>query len=320
MGSHSRILLALVVIVAVCGCATIDRPVVGTLEGGKSVSPVLSAPASSRNLKRKVAIARFSNETKYDKSIFFDEDKERERASRQATDILSAKLTATEKFILLERADIDKINNELKYGRVSSLKIPADYLILGSISEFGRKDTSQVGIFSRTKKQTAYAKVNIRLVDIVTNQVIYSEEGEGEAFTETGTVMGLGGRASYDSTLNDKAASAAISKMVSNIVERLLNKPWRSFILSKDGDYYVISGGKTQGVRMNDVFNVYKKGATVKNPQTGIPVELPGKLVGKLVVMQLVGKTQNDELSVCSVAEGNLPGGGFEDYYVEEKE
>ena len=134
-------------------------------------------------MKRKVAIARFTNETKYGQSFFFD--KNQDPIGKQAMDILSARLAATEKFILLERADIEKINHELGAGNLSNLKIPADYLIIGSVSDLANV-TGDVGIFSRTKKQTAYAKVNVRLVDVYTSQVIYSEEGAGEAYSETG--------------------------------------------------------------------------------------------------------------------------------------
>jgi len=207
-------------------CATLDKPEVQVVAEKKPQVSKTLAEAPQRFLKRKVAIARFSNETKYGQSFFLDEN--RDWVGKQAMDILSSRLVATEKFILLERADFEKINKELAVGNLASLQIPADYLIVGSVSEFGRKTTGEVGVLSRTKKQTAYARVNIRLVDIHTGQVIYSEEGEGEAYSEVGTVMGVGGRAGYDSTLNDKAISAAISKLVNNVVENLLEKPWRS--------------------------------------------------------------------------------------------
>ena len=63
-------------------------------------------------LKRKVAIARFSNETQYAKGVFYDKDND--PIGKQAVDILSTKLASTNKFILLERQDMDKIMEELK--------------------------------------------------------------------------------------------------------------------------------------------------------------------------------------------------------------
>jgi curli biogenesis system outer membrane secretion channel CsgG len=298
-------------------CATVKRPEIETLPEKKpQISKTLTQEAPQRYLKRKVAIARFTNETKYGQSFFFDQD--RDWIGKQAMDILSARLGATEKFILLERADIEKINKELASGNLSSLKIPADYLIVGSVSEFGRKVTGDVGIFSRSKRQTAYAKVNIRLIDVYTSQIIYSEEGGGEAFSEAGEVLGVGGRAGYDSTLNDKAISAAISKLVSNIVGNLLEKPWRSYILSYQDGMYIIAGGKSQGIKDGDAFGVYQKGKRVLNPQTNMMIELPSKLIGTIKVHSSIGSGPINEVSMCSVLSGDLPKEYYEQFFVQQ--
>jgi len=297
-------------------CATVQKSEVEVIETKPQISKVLTAEAPTRFLKRKVAIARFSNETKYGQSFFIDENKD--VIGKQAMDILSAKLTATDKFILLERADMEKINKELKLGDLANLNIPADYLIVGSISEFGRKEVSDVGVFSRVKKQQAYAKVNVRLIDVSSGQIIYSAEGVGEAFSEAGSVMGIGAHAGYDSTLNDKVISAAISKLVNNVIENLLDKPWRSYLLSYEGGSYIISGGKSQGIGIDDVFGVYKKGQKIKNPQTNMFIELPGRLVGKLRVQQLLGDNPNNEISLCTAASSDLPTDNFSEYYIQE--
>jgi len=298
-------------------CATIKKPEVEELPvKTPQVSKVLKEEAPQRFLKRKVAISRFTNETKYGQSFFLDQNQD--LIGKQAMDILSSRLAATDKFLLLERADIEKINRELKIGGISSLNIPADYLIVGSVSEFGRKETGEVGIFSRTKRQSTYAKVNVRLVDIYTGQIIYSEEGEGEAFSEAGTVLGIGGRAGYDSTLNDKVISAAISKLVNNLVENLLEKPWRSFVLAYQDGSYIIAGGKSQGIKEGDLFGVYQKGNRVLNPQTNMYIELPGKLLGTIKVNSMVGKDPVNEISVCSVQSGTIPTAKFEELYIQE--
>jgi curli biogenesis system outer membrane secretion channel CsgG len=310
-------ILAIVCLFLSQSCATIKKPEIETLPEKKpQISKTLAQELPKTYLKRKVAVARFTNETKYGQSFFFDKDQD--PIGKQAMDILSARLAATEKFVLLERADIEKINKELAIGNLSSLKIPADYLIVGSVSEFGRKVTGEVGVFSRTQKQTAYAKVNIRLIDVYTNQIIYSEEGEGEAFSEVGEVLGVGGRAGYDSTLNDRAISAAISKLVNKIVENLLEKPWRSYILSFQDGMYIIAGGKSQGVKEEDVFGVYRRGKQVLNPQTKMMIELPSIFIGTIKVHSCIGSDSINEVSMCSVQSGDLPKGNFEELYVQE--
>ena len=132
---------------------------------------------------------------------------------KQAVDILSTKLASSGKFILLERMDFDLIENEMKIADNENYqKIGADYLIIGSITEFGRKNVGDLKVFSRSKTQTVEAGVSIRLVDVSTGQIIYSEESKGQAQTMNKTTMGLGQRTDYDATLSDKAISAAISQ------------------------------------------------------------------------------------------------------------
>lgn len=297
-------------------CATVKPPVTEDISNTKQIISKTILDQQERSLKRKVAIARFSNETKYGRG-FFDKENE-DRLGKQAMDILSSKLVETDKFLLLERTDLEQISKEKEIANLKAMDIPADYLIVGSVTEFGRKTTSDVGLFSRTKKQTAYAKVSIRLVDVRTSQIIYSEEGEGEAFVEAGTVLGMGNTAEYDATLNDKVINAAISKLVNNIVERLLDNPWKSYLIAYEEGNYFIAGGEKQGIKVGDEFVVYKRGTVVKNPQTNSDIELPGKMVSRIKVISTIPGTEITELSICSKLSGELPLEDFSEYYIQE--
>ncbi len=261
----------------------------------------LSAQGEQRTIKRKVAIGRFSNETQYAKGLFYDKDNDPMR--KQALDILSSKLASSGKFILLEREDLDLLVAE---AGEDMKKIGADYIILGSITEFGRKNEGQQKVFSSTKTQTVEAGVSIRLVESATGLIIYSDEAKGYAETTTKETLGVGGKAGYDATLSDKAISAAISQLVENIINKCMDKPWRSYILSVEDGTYIISGGASQGLAANDRFNVYKKGKSVKNPQTGMMIELPGSKVGEVTVISSIGDTPESEISFCSYSGEDL--------------
>lgn len=292
------------------GCTTTQKVVKVESQVQEISKPI------DRTLKRKVAIARFSNETQYAKGIFYN--KENDPIGKQAVDILSTKLASSEKFILLERQDFDKIMEELKIGETNAQKIGADYLIIGSVTEFGRKTTGDVNAFSRSKTQTVQAGVSIRLVDVSTGQIIYSEEAKGEAETTAKSVMGLGEHADYDATLSDKAISAAISKLVENVINKCMDKPWKSYFLTYDNESIIISGGKSQGIKMGDQFAVVEKGKSVKNPQTGMMMELPGKKVGKIKVDFVGGDNPESEFSTVSFVEGSIDKNSLTNYYVKE--
>jgi curli biogenesis system outer membrane secretion channel CsgG len=306
----------------VTACATVkESSLTPTVENTKTVSKVLQPEITNKKyLKRKVAIGRFTNETKYGQSFFID--KNNDRIGKQAMDILSAKLFDTERFIMLERADLAQIEKELSMEGSSDLQNSADFLIVGSISEFGRKNTSEVGVFSRVKKQEANATVHIRLIDVSTGQIIYSESGKGVAFSEAGTVLGVGDKAGYDSSLNDKVLDAAITNLASNIIENMLDKPWRSYVLSEDEGNLIISGGKSQNIAQGSKFTVYKSGKKVKNPQTGMYISLPGKPIGDVEVLMTMGDTAQSEVSIAEVISGNfskyVTAGDFSSLYIQE--
>ena len=250
-------------------------------------------------IKRKVAIGRFSNETQYAKGIFYDRDND--PMGKQAMDILSAKLAASNKFMLLERSDLSTLLEECQKGDGTVATIGADYMIIGSITEFGRKNVGKNGVFSSQVSQVVEAAVSIRLVDVSTGLMIYADEAKGQAELTTKTKMGVGGAASYDATLSDKAISEAIGQLVENIINKCTDSPWKTYFLAYDSDAVLIAGGASQGLKEGMTFDIKTRGKKVKNPQTGIMIELPGKLVGTATVLMMGGDTPETEYSFVSV-------------------
>jgi curli biogenesis system outer membrane secretion channel CsgG len=273
-----------------------------------------AAAQEERTIKRKVAIGRFSNETQYAKGLFYD--RENDPMRKQALDILSTKLAASGKFILLEREDLDILVQE---AGAEMNKIGADYIILGAVTEFGRKTEGQQKVFSSTKTQTVEAGVSIRLVETATGLIIYSDEAKGSAEISAKKVLGFGESAGFDATLSDKAIADALSKLVDNIVAKCMDKPWKSYVLSVEDGTYVISGGASQGLAAGDKFNLYLKGKTVKNPQTGMDVELPGTKIGQMTVLSSFGDMPENEISFCSYEGEAIDVENLSNYYIMDK-
>ena len=269
---------------------------------------------NDKTLKRKVAIGRFSNETQYGKGIFYDRDNDPMR--KQALDILSAKLAASGKFILLERDGLEELITE---AGADMQKIGADYVILGSITKFGRKVEGDQRVFSSTKTQTVEAGVSIRLVEVASGLIIYSDEASGYAETSSKTTLGIGGTAGFDATLSDKAISAALSQLVENIINKCMDKPWRGYVLAVEDGNYIISGGKTQGITEGARFQLMKKGKMVNNPQTGMKIELPGTKMGTLTVKSSIGDTPETEISFCSYEGEAIETEKLSGYYIMEE-
>ena len=143
--------------------------------------------------------------------------------------------------------------------------------------------------------------MSIRLVDVSTGLIIYSDEAKGSAELTTKTTMGIGGKAGYDATLSDKAISEAIGQLVENIINKCTNSPWKTYFLACDSDAKLIAGGNSQGIKEGMVFNIMTNGKKVKNPQTGVMITLPGKLVGTVKVIATGGDTPEAEYSFVEV-------------------
>lgn len=308
----------------ITGCASYDkREVVDSRPSAPN--PAAQAPvnpatagvnSSTRLLKRKVAVARFTNEAKGGSSSLFGEaynrDPNFDRLGKQAADMLSTELTRSGKFIVLERTDLNKLEAEselmgLSHDQFKKNLVGVDALIFGSIAEFGRKDVGEVQMFSRSRQQIAHAKVNARLVDPRTGHAFFSDDGAGDATLDQSTILGLGDRATFDSTLGDKALSAAVVNLIDKLINKLSDKPWTTNVLSVEGTNVIISGGERQGLRAGDHLKVMVPGKVIKSPQTGFNIQLPNAQIGELLVVSFFGDSETNEGSICRLVTGPAP-------------
>lgn len=182
-----------------------------------------------------------------------------------------------------------------------------------------RKSEGKQGLFSSSKKQSVEARVNLKLIDVSTGLVIFADEGSGNSAQFSKTVMGLGGKGDFDGTLEDKAISNAMDGLVTNVIQKCLdNNPWKAYILgeSKNGEY-IISGGKSQGIKIGDIYKVMTKGEKIKNPQTGIIIELPGEEVAKIKITKLMkGATPETEVSMAIITSGTIDPSQTSNYFI----
>lgn len=288
---------------------------VAVVENASSVE----TDSDGKGIKRKVAIGRFSNETQYAKGLFYD--KENDPIGKQALDILTSRLAASGKFLLIERSDLSEILSQSQANGSDLSSIGADYMIIGSVTEFGRKNIGKSNGFSTEKTQIVEAAVSIRIVDVATGLIIYSDEGRGEATMTSKSNLVKSQSAGFDATLSDKAISAAIGQLVENIINKCTDKPWRTYFLSYDEDGILIAGGESQGISIGDEFAIKTKGKKVKNPQTGIMIELPGKTVGSMRIILSAGDTPETEYSFVEIISGKdlIDSNNLSNYIIEEQ-
>ena len=307
-----RKIASLVATIIVAGCAT-QTPPIRSVEAPqpiaaqqKAQTAAVSAPATTPALKRKIALGRITNETTYGKTLL--RDNAGDPLGKQVADMLSKALTESGRFIVLERTDIGKLQDEAALAGTKLNLVGVDALVLGSLTEFGRKAVGETGFLSQSKRQVAFAKVDFRVVDASTGLVFFSVSGAGDSSTETASVAGFGSQASYDGTLNDAAIRIAVSEAVNKLATQMLSRRWQTSILAIEQGQVFISGGKGQGVRPGMNFIVETKGQRVKSPQTGFDVTLPGREVARIRVVSNFGESETNEGSVVALVSGSLQG------------
>jgi hypothetical protein len=179
-------------------------------------------------------------------------------------------------------------------------------LAVGAVTEFGTKSEWVDYGLSKTKVQTAHAKVAIRLIDPKTGVAFYSEFGEADARNESSQTLGFGGKSGYDATLTDKALNGAVAKLTGNMLTSLRARPWRAPIVDVQGNTIAVGAGKSSNLRPGMMLDIYKPGKKVQNKASNSTMELPGAVVGKAKVVSLFGEGLQ-EGAMCEVQGAQQP-------------
>jgi curli biogenesis system outer membrane secretion channel CsgG len=217
-----RLLPALLIISPLIfgGCATEDSR-------SLPVQQVSSASQAYTGARSPIAVGKFDNRSSYMRGVFSDGV---DRLGGQAKTILITHLQQSNRFNVLDRDNMEEIKRESTIkGTAQKLK-GADYVLTGDVTEFGRKevgDRQLFGLLGRGKTQIAYAKVALNIVDISTSEVVYSVQGAGEYELSNREIIGFGGTASYDSTLNGKVLDLAIREVVEHLVQAIDSGTWK---------------------------------------------------------------------------------------------
>lgn len=216
--TKTRLILCALVMGLLGGCAT---------ESHRSLTPetVASAGTPYNGPKFTLVVAKFQNRSTYMQGIFAEGD----QLGNQAKTILKTHLQNTGRFVLVDRENMKEIAEEAKIrGTKQELK-GAQVAVAGDVTEFGRRvtgDTQLFGILGYGKRQAAYAKVALNIVDVHTSEIIYAVQGAGEYELSNREVVGFGSTAGYDSTLNGKVLNLAITEAVNNLVAALERGQW----------------------------------------------------------------------------------------------
>ena len=209
--NYSALLVCAMIASTLAGCATESSQAL-------PVAVVASASRPYAGPRTLIAVGKFDNRSSFMRGIFSDGV---DRLGSQAKTILISHLQQTNRFNVLDRDNLGEMKQEADFKRQSQAIKGADFIVSGDVTEFGRKEVGDhqlFGIAGRGKTQIAYAKVTLNVVNIATSEVVYSSQGAGEYSLSNREVLGFGGTASYDATLNGKVIDLAMREAVERLV------------------------------------------------------------------------------------------------------
>lgn len=274
----------------------------------EAVTATPTEKAKSRHLgpKRRIGVVEFENKSAYGQG----------RLGGGATDILVGELAKTGRFIVVERAKLDKVLEEQKLGAGGLIDeatvartgkiLGLSAIVTGSVSNFGVNTVGSDFILMQRKRQVASVTVDIRAVDTETAQVLLADQGKGEASASHMQILGLGTRGGYNEILEGEALRAAISKLVENFVSQISKKPWSCRIAKvQDGTVY-LDAGQESGLKIGQKLAAYHLGEEIKSPTTGLAI---GRTEEKVAELEIEGFFGEDG-SKAVIKSGKAPSDG----------
>lgn len=219
---NTSVALAVALPLLMAGCATETSQAL-------AVKQTQAATRSYSGARVPMAVGKFDNRSSYMRGVFSDGV---DRLGSQAKTVLMTHLQQSNRFNVLDRDNLAEIKQEAGIqGAAQTLK-GADFVVTGDVTEFGRKevgDKQLFGILGRGKSQVAYANVALNIVNVRTSEVVYAVQGAGEYALSNREVVGFGGTASYDSTLNGKVLDLAIREAVDRLGEAIDSGVFKPF-------------------------------------------------------------------------------------------
>lgn len=142
------------------------------------------------------------------------------RIESQARVLLLTHLKQTGRFRIIE--------NPVYGNHEQAVEPESKYVIYGDVVEFGRNRTADWelwGLLSSGRRQIAYAKVNLLVINKQTSHIEYSTQGEGryKLHTRDYDDHSFGGRADFDSVLSGKVVDLAIVEAIDRLSESLIS-------------------------------------------------------------------------------------------------
>lgn len=242
--------------------------------------------------------------------------------------MLESALFATNRFIIVERGNLDAVMNEqdlasskraskstgvAQTGKIRSARYLATALITeASSNTSGDSGGVRIKGFSIGGSATKSSIVLVvKLVDTTTSEVVASERIRGVA-GKSGLNLGYTGRqwggelGTFAKTPMGEAAQDCINQAVKFIASKMESFPVEGNVVSVSEEAININLGENYGIVSGQTFAIRRKGEVLIDPETG---ESLGSSEGETLGMIEVVKSK-EKFSICKLVSGDMPARG----------
>ncbi|HNW43777.1 MAG TPA: CsgG/HfaB family protein [Elusimicrobiales bacterium] len=219
-----------------------------------------------------------------------------ENVGTGVAEMLVTALAETKKYTLIERSKLEAVMDEQKLGASGAVTaqtaakigrlLGAQYIITGSITEFGIKN-SKIGVgglekvlpfgggakMSKTKARTV---IDVRAIDATTAQIAAAAKGEGEkSSAEFSGDLSIApdfdfGKEGFDETILGKAARKAVDEVAKELGKKFDEGGTGAVkIIKIAGNQIYINSGEADGEKVGTVYNIFRPGEDMVDPDTG---------------------------------------------------
>lgn len=268
---------------------------------------LVGAPSSVfAQAKIRIAVSNFENNSTW--SWWGD------NLGRAAADELATQLVQTGKFTVIERAQLDAILQEQNLGASGAVTsataakvgklLGVQLLLTGSITAFSIKRTS-IGLRGiGGSYSNAESKVDARLVNTDTGEVMIVAVGQGNKRMGGGYFKGVSAEQTFDQGAAQEALRPAVEQVVVKLTEQTASlqsmtpaAPEGQIVSTRAGSYY-INRGAGAGVKVGQKFNVHHVVDEIKDAD--------GRLLDKVIeqtgVLEVTQVLANS--AVCKLVSG----------------
>jgi len=231
--------------------------------------------------------------------------------------MLVGELLKTNRFIVVERAELDAILKEQELGltKVTSKQTPgsgkllgAQLLVRGSVTEFDQESKGggfSIGVRSNRKSgavgkrsATGHVAIDVRMIDTTSGQVLDNYTVAKTLKTKSSSIsvgvddLAIGGDR-FNETSVGLASRAAIREAVQHIIAAMDDLPWQGLVAKVDGKEIFVNAGKNANLTSGQRMECIRMFDVIVDPATG--EQLGGDL---RQVCEFVLTSVNDRYSV----------------------